>query len=169
MTHFTKMAPGGFIAMLLPEVKAANEAAGIALDMPNRVPVGFTIAQAAVESSWFGSFQSQHALNLFGIKADSSYHGATITEPTREVEDGKDVTITAAFRSYLTLQEGLEDHAKFLMENPRYAKCFETSDSKEFCRRVAAAGYATDPNYAHVICEIIDAHNLTQYDVAAAS
>lgn len=147
------MIPAQFISAMLPGAQAANASTG--------VPVGMTIAQAAVESAWGAKAPGN---NLFGIKADASWTGHVISFATHEVVHGKSEAIVAKFRAYPDFQGSLIDHAQFLKDNPRYAACFGTTDSCEFARRMAAAGYATDPNYANTICAIINAHDLTQYD-----
>lgn len=147
------MIPAQFIPAMLPGAQAANASTG--------VPVGMTIAQAAVESAWGTKAPGN---NLFGIKDDPSWNGPTVEEMTHEVINGERTELYAKFRAYPDFQGSLIDHAQFLKDNPRYAACFGTTDSCEFARRMAAAGYATDPNYANTICEIINAHDLTQYD-----
>jgi len=151
------MTPQAFIALLLPAAQAAQAATGI--------PASFTIAQAAVESAWYGSAQAAQDYNLFGIKADASWHGETQTWPTREVVDGKSETWHCAFRKYPSLAAGLQDHAAFLAGNPRYAPAFaHKDDGCAFAREVAKAGYATDPHYAEAIVALIEFHQLKQYD-----
>ena len=151
------MTPQAFITLLLPAAQAAQRDTGI--------PASFTIAQAAVESSWGKSGQCLQDYNYFGIKADSSWHGETQMWPTREVLHDISVMEDCPFRKYPNLITGLEDHAKFLTGNPRYAPAFEhKNDSCVFAQEVARAGYATDPHYAEIICSIINGHNLKQYD-----
>jgi len=155
------MTPQAFIALLLVPAQATQAATGI--------PASFTLAQAALESSWNGSLQAQEDFNLFGIKADPSWHGATSMWPTREVVNGKSVMQDCAFRKYPNLTAGLEDHAAFLTGNPRYQSAFEhVGDSHAFTRAVATAGYASDPHYAETIIAIIDEHQLQQYDRVGA-
>lgn len=151
------MTPTEFIALMAPPAQATQAASGI--------PASFTIAQAAVESAWYGSAQAKQDYNLFGIKADAGWHGATQIWPTREVVGGKSVTQNCAFRKYPDLTAGLEDHAAFLTGNPRYSAAFaHKDDSCAFAREVAKAGYATDPHYAEAIVAIIEFHQLKQYD-----
>jgi flagellum-specific peptidoglycan hydrolase FlgJ len=153
------MTPQTFIALLLKPAQVAQAATGI--------PASFTIAQAAVESAWGASGQCLQDFNYFGIKAQpgDGWHGETQMWPTREVLHGVAEIETCAFRKYPDLTAGLEDHAAFLTGNPRYAAAFShKDDSCAFAAAVAAAGYATDPHYAEIICSIIDGHNLKQYD-----
>jgi flagellar protein FlgJ len=143
--------------MMTPAAEAAMRMYGI--------PASFTIAQGAVESGWYYSELAQQHYNLFGIKADAGWKGASVTMPTKEIIGGKEVIIQAAFRSYPTLEAGLEDHAAFLLQNPRYKPAFSHCDNAlAFTAAVAAAHYSTNPNYAAEIIKTIQAHNLTQLD-----
>jgi len=147
------MTPTDFIAAMLPGAQACQQATG--------VPVGVTIAQAACESAWGSKAPGN---NLFGIKADSSWAGPTVSFLTHEDLNGRWVEITAAFRAYPDFAASLVDHGEFLKNNPRYADCFAHTDSLSFAHAVAMAGYATAPNYADTLCAIISAHDLEQYD-----
>jgi flagellar protein FlgJ len=154
-----KMAPEAFIAFVLSSALATQAA--------SRVPAGFTVAQAAVESDWDGSALSQEDFNFFGVKAIGGWAGPSQMWPTQEFLQGHYVTIQAPFRKYASMTEGFEDHAAFLTGNERYAGAFAHADgSIAFARAVAAAGYATDPHYADTIVAIIVAHDLTRYDAA---
>lgn len=126
------------------------------------IPASFTVAEAALESGW-GSASPGN--NLFGIKADPSWTGPTVSVPTHEFVNGQMVTITAVFRAYPDWLASIEDHATFLTANPRYAPAFAYTCGINFAQAVAAAGYATDPNYAAKIIAIIKAHNLSALDI----
>jgi len=150
------MTPTDFIAAMLPGARQCQQATG--------VPVGVTLAQAACESAWGAKAPGN---NLFGIKADASWTGPTVSFLTHEELNGRWVEITAAFRAYPDFAGSLVDHGRFLRNNPRYAACFATGDSILFAHGVATAGYATADNYAQTLCAIINGHNLTQYDAPA--
>lgn len=126
------------------------------------VPYEFTLAQAIVESGYGGSQLSSQYNNFFGIKADSSWHGATATFPTQEYVNGSYITINAAFRAYPTAAAGFADHDAFLRNNSRYAPAFQFSnDPIKFLDAVAAAGYATSPTYAQTVGAVI--HEVQSY------
>lgn len=112
-----------------------------------QVPTLFTLAQAGLESAWGNSPLAVNANNYFGIKADSSWHGPTYTTY------GSDA---ATYRKYASAQESFNDHAKFLTGNSRYASAFSTTDALAFAKAVAAAGYATAPNYASALTAVIN-------------
>jgi flagellum-specific peptidoglycan hydrolase FlgJ len=125
------------------------------------VPSSFTIAQAALESSWMQSMLAVKANNLFGVKADASWTGDTLDMPTREYLKGQWVVVTAHWRKYSSIEECLKDHVRFFKQNPRYAKALQyPHDGIAFAREVANAGYATDPQYADKLIAVIRSHLL---------
>jgi flagellum-specific peptidoglycan hydrolase FlgJ len=83
------------------------------------------------------------------------------------VFEGKEVTITANFKSYEDMTESFLDYARFLTMNPRYVKAFAYAkdidprptyypktligrpqyNPEQFLSEVISAGYATDPTY----------------------
>lgn len=148
------MTPEEFISAIAPSARMSATT--------TKIPASFVIADAALESGW-----GSHApgLNFFGVKADPSWTGPVTVQNTREFWNNKWVMIQTKFRAYSSWLGSLNDHASFLLENPRYQPAFAfTDDSEVFAREIADAGYATDPTYAQKIIEIIRAHNLQQYD-----
>jgi flagellum-specific peptidoglycan hydrolase FlgJ len=75
------------------------------------------------------------------------------------------IEITANFRAYPDWLGSINDHAQFLLTNPRYKPAFAYTTGALFAQAVAAAGYATDPQYAAKITSIIRAHGLASLDV----
>lgn len=156
------MTPAEFIAAIGPAARASMAVTG--------VPASFVIAQAALESSWGRSELATKGCNLFGVKADKAWKGDVLLMPTREFIKGQWVTVEARWRRYAGWRECLDDHALFLLNNQRYRGAFaHAHDGREFARAVAAAGYATDPQYAAKIISVIDARKLTTYDMEASS
>jgi flagellum-specific peptidoglycan hydrolase FlgJ len=126
-----------------------------------KVPTSVLLAQAAHESGW-GKHIKGNA--YFGIKGQS-IHGSSVDFATTEVIDGKTISIKDTFRAYQDFAESADDYGRFLSENPRYKKCFEhQKDPYQFVKALAAAGYATDPNYSTKISNIIRGYELTKYD-----
>jgi flagellum-specific peptidoglycan hydrolase FlgJ len=150
------MTPNDFITALAPAAQASQAT--------TNVPASFVIAEAALESGWGVSQLFLKANNIFGVKADSSWHGDTLSLPTHEYENGDLVLVDAEWRKYPDELACINDHAQFLLTNPRYAPAFQTNNVSDFVTAVARAGYATDPQYASKIIQIIRFHNLTQYD-----
>lgn len=147
------MAPAEFLDQLMLGARTCQRTSGI--------PISFTLAQAALESSWGNRAPGN---NLFGVKADKSWHGLTVDVPTHEVVNGKSIAITAKFRAYGSWPECLVDHARFYLDNPRYRKCFLERTGEGWARAVAAAGYATDPGYADKLIAIMRGRNLARFD-----
>lgn len=150
------MTPDDFLSQLLPAAQACQRAHGI--------PASFTLAQAALESSWGNSALAQKAHNLFGVKADRSWRGLVLDMMTGEVYGGQRVTEPARWRSYPDWQACIDDRVKFFTENPRYAPCFAKTTGEDWARAVLACGYATDPAYADKLIAVIHGRNLTRFD-----
>lgn len=128
-----------------------------------KIPASFTTAQAALESAWGAHCPG---FNLFGIKATPDWKGPVTSQITHEVVDGKTITITANFRAYPDWLASINDHAQFLLTNPRYRPAFAYTTGALFAQAVQAAGYATDPLYAAKIASIIKTHGLGSLDIA---
>lgn len=127
------------------------------------VPASFIVAQAALESGWGRSRLAQEANNLFGIKAHG-WSGPVIELPTREFLDGEWQTVTAAWRRYDSYSDSIMDHGRFLRGHLRYSRAFTVSDPRMFAVKIHEAGYATDPDYAGKIINIMQGHNLAALD-----
>ena len=126
-----------------------------------------TFAQAAQESGWgLTSGLATKGNAAFGIKADKSWTGKVYTAKTKEVYNGKSVTITDGFRAYDNLEESIIDRANFLKANSRYTKAgvFSASSPEEQARAFQKAGYATDPGYASSLISLMNGSNLQRFD-----
>ena len=150
------MKPAEFIATIGP---AAQASAAV-----TKVPASFVVAQAALESAWGKSALTTEGRNLFGVKADSSWHGPVLMLPTRECIKGAWCTVPATWRKYPNWRASIDDHAQFFINNPRYKPAFETTDGEAFAHAVAAAGYATDPQYADKVIAVMRQHKLGDLD-----
>ena len=155
------MAPQDFIA--------AISAAAVASMAKTKIPASFTVAEGALESGWGTSLLAIQGRNLFGVKADSSWHGPTVSMQTREFVRGQWVMVPAVWRAYPDWGGCMDDHALFLTQNARYRGCFAHVDGAGFAAAVAAAGYATDPNYAALITRLINQHGLAALDTQGVS
>jgi flagellar protein FlgJ len=83
---------------------------------------------------------------------------------TTEVVRGKAIKVVAKWRVYPTWSACILDRAKFFRDNPRYSKCWAEKTGEGWARAVAAAGYATDPEYAQKLIATIRARNLARFD-----
>ncbi|MCR8746422.1 glycoside hydrolase family 73 protein [Romboutsia lituseburensis] len=128
-----------------------------------------TIAQAILESGWGQSKLATESNNIFGIKADISWNGDYVEVITSENYDD---TITAKFRKYEDINKSIEDHAKFLVENPRYEEygVFKAKNYKDQAQALEDAGYSTKQNksgefiYADMLIDIIKRYGLHKID-----
>lgn len=149
-----------FIFKVVPGAQQSQRATG--------VPTSVTIAQAILESEWGRSYLAREANNLFGVKAITKPGPAgVVTIDAWEVENGVNVTRQGEpFRKYNSVAESIADHGRFFIENRRYGEALLTKDDpREFARRIAAAGYATDPEYAPKLIGLMDRYNLYRWDV----
>ncbi|WP_295728870.1 LysM peptidoglycan-binding domain-containing protein [uncultured Limosilactobacillus sp.] len=126
-----------------------------------------TVAQAVIESGWGRSGLSTQAHNLFGIKG--SYNGQSIVMQTREVYGGRSVYVNANFRAYPNNSASVEDHGNFLYSNSRYRNLLGDRDYASVARKLKADGYATDPNYAYAIINMVQTYGLNRLDTIAFS
>lgn len=134
------------------------------------VLASLTIAQAILESGWGKSGLTVKANALFGIKAGSSWKGRVYSTKTQECYDGVNfTTVTALFRAYGSWAESVADHSALLTGAARYKAIIGEQDYKTACRAIKAAGYATDPQYADKLIQIIESYNLTAYDGAGSA
>ena len=139
----------------------------------------FTLAQAALESAWG---ERGVGNNFFGIKVPKKFVSSTpnqkkqlllttevLSSPTPNPQqfpkiisiskrtDGKWLyRVQDWFRKYDTPEECFTDHSQFFFINKRYAKALEVkADPYKFAEEVAKAGYATAPNYATILKDVI--------------
>lgn len=166
------------IVFILKYWKLAQESQAV-----TGVPWIVTLAQAGLESAWG---KSAYGNNFFGIKAGSKWTGATQELKTWECGNtGNPATdgirdrviqifapgeaggnkncnkysyrVYGKFRAYGSPKDGFIDHGRFLQSNPRYAKAMQhTNDFRLFINEMAAAGYATAPNYAATLNKVCD-------------
>lgn len=140
----------GFVDAIRPHAEKAAAELG--------VPARALIAQAALETGW-----GQHVghnkdgstgLNLFGVKAQSGWNGASQTQQTSEFQNGQWTSQQANFRSYDSIGAAFDDYVKFLKDNPRYADALRSGDVHGFAHGLQKAGYATDPHYAQKLLRV---------------
>ncbi len=123
----------------------------------HNIPASITLAQGILESANGNSELAKYANNHFGIKC----HNWT-GEKMYKDDDHKD----DCFRKYQTAHESFNDHSAFLSGRDRYAFLFdyEITDYKAWAKGLKKAGYATNPKYPTLLIDLIEKHNLAQYD-----
>lgn len=144
--------PEQFVDALMPLAKSVAEEIG--------VDPKVLLAQAALETGWGkhliqrGEGGSSH--NLFNIKADSRWDGDSVVTSTLEFRDGVAQRERAAFRAYDGYEQSFRDYISFLKDSPRYQIALQsTADPSAYLNQLQQAGYATDPNYAQKISNIL--------------
>ncbi|WP_415652149.1 glycoside hydrolase family 73 protein [Schleiferilactobacillus perolens] len=126
-----------------------------------------TIAQAILESNWGESSLSADYNNLFGVKGSDPNNTKEMT--TQEYVNGEWQTIKARFRVYASYAQSITDHAALFTRGTTWnAKQYEhvlaAKDYKTQAQALQSDGYATDPDYASKIIQIIEKYGLTKYD-----
>ena len=124
-----------------------------------RIPASITLAQGLFESAAGRSDLVRQGNNHFGIKCHD-WIG-----PTQYHDDD---ARGECFRVYRDARDSYEDHSKFLARQPRYSRLFQLSqtDYKGWARGLKACGYATNPQYANKLIQIIELYKLFDYDKA---
>lgn len=125
------------------------------------IPAKFMLGQAALESGWgkrvIRTADGGTSHNLFGIKASGGWKGKTVDAVTTEYVNGVPEKRVEKFRAYDSYADSFRDYAKLLRSNPRYEKVLaNASDVQGFAQGLQRAGYATDPNYAAKLTNIIN-------------
>ncbi len=112
------------------------------------------LAHAALETGWGRHLPSVAGNNLFGVKAGSSWQGASAQAATTEFAAGAPGQVQAKFRSYSTVSAGLDDYASLVGNSPRYAQALGRGDDvAAYGRGLQRGGYATDPAYVQKLVD----------------
>lgn len=119
------------------------------------------VAQAALETGWgkhvMPDREGATSFNLFGIKSGASWNGDQVVRKTLEFEDGVPRPQNARFRAYDDVASAFTDYTSFLADNPRYSGVRDHgSDVAGFARALQDSGYATDPDYAQKITNVLE-------------
>lgn len=124
-----------------------------------KIPASITLAQGLFESAAGRSSLVVQGNNHFGIKC----HNWTGPRQYHDDDDKGE-----CFRVYSDAKESFEDHSRFLARQPRYQRLFSLGidDYKGWANGLKACGYATNPNYASKLINIIELYKLHQYDKA---
>jgi flagellum-specific peptidoglycan hydrolase FlgJ len=145
--------PAAFIAAHLADAQAVKK--------NFRIPIAVTLAQSALETGWGRSVVGNA---YFGIKALPGQ--PYVTSATHEYDaEGACTSQSANFCSFSSYTDAAMAYGNFLTSNARYADAFNHTDNPEtFALAVAAAGYATDPNYGNSLVALMRVDNLEGYD-----
>lgn len=162
------VAAGLFVMALLPAQNAQykayiNRYKDLAIQQMERynIPASITLAQALLESNAGQSELARESNNHFGIKC----HKWT-GEKTYKDDDQRD----DCFRVYKSVSDSYEDHSLFLVSSARYSSLFrlDPTDYVGWARGLKLAGYATNPEYADRLINLIESYALDLFDSDSA-
>lgn len=126
------------------------------------IPASIILAQLILESGNKFSQLARDFKNLFGTKGEGT--AGSVYLPTTEYINGRFESKNAKFAAYESYYDNLLHHAEVL-QNPRYTKYTSTAKSiEDYARGLQLGGYATDPNYADKLINIIKSYGLHKYD-----
>lgn len=110
------------------------------------------LAMGALESGY-----NINATTLFGIKGEGNVLDTT------EYINGKYVNVKDSFKAYSSLAESVQGLYELMQWN-NYDRATSATDYEEECRMVQACGYATDPDYADKLINIVNSYQLTMFN-----
>ena len=124
------------------------------------------IAQAILESASGESSLGKQYNNFFGLKCGTLWTGKSVNLRTgEEYTPGSYTTISANFRVYDTMEEGVRGYFEFLFRNrTRYNNLIGETDPYEYLVKIKADRYATSSNYVRNVYNVIKSYNLTRFD-----
>ena len=122
------------------------------------IPASITLAQGMLESGNGNSALSVYANNHFGIKCHKEWNGETYFMDDDEKNE--------CFRKYPSVLDSYNDHSLFLTSRDRYQTLFRLprTDYKAWAKGLKDAGYATHPQYAQLLIELIEKYKLNDLD-----
>lgn len=125
------------------------------------VPASITLAQALLESDAGASKLARESNNHFGIKCRPRCLECTCRNYADD--DRYDM-----FRVFHTAWESFRAHSR-LMHDERYRHLLQYgTDYRKWAEGLEAAGYATDPQYAEKLIQIVEYFDLYLFDRRAA-
>ena len=124
------------------------------------------IAQAIHESGWGESRLAAQYHNYFGMKCGTKWTGRSVNMKTQEeYSAGSLSTISANFRAYDNMEEGVKGYFEFI-QLPRYANLKGVTNPRQYLQNIKDDGYATGSKYVDNTMNLVNLYNLTQFDVA---
>ena len=135
---------------------------GIAIEEMNRtgIPASITLSQGILESASGNSDLAVYANNHFGIKCTNDWSGDSFHKDDDRPDE--------CFRKYPHAEGSFHDHSEFL-KRPRYASLYklDPADYQGWAYGLKSAGYATHPEYATKLIDLIHRYDLTRFDKSA--
>ena len=149
-----------FISQLVPTAQKLQRQYGILASV--------SLAQASLESNYGMSQLASDYYNLYGVKTVADDE-AGIDLETQEFQDGSWLTITDRFKVYDSWEQSMTEHAHLIYYGTSWDPAFyqavlEGETYQAQAKGLQLAGYATDPDYANKLIEMIESWDLSQYD-----
>ncbi len=141
-----------FVSEIWPHAEQAAQALGLSAQV--------LVAQSALETGWGKHTMSfpngKSTYNLFGVKSGPGWSGSTMSKPTLEYRDGVMKSEHARFRAYDSTSHAMSDYVQFIQSSTRYSDALKhQGNPTHYLRGLQQAGYATDPDYADKILNIM--------------
>lgn len=119
------------------------------------------MAQSVLETGWGmhtpNKAGGENSFNLFGIKTGSNWHGEKVQHKTLEFEQGVMQQRSESFRVYNSIEQAFEDYKNLITSSSRYQDALGLGENtRAYAEQLQKAGYATDPQYADKIQNIVD-------------
>ena len=148
-----------FIQCIAPLVRKYAPQYGVKVYSP-------IIAQAILESASGESSLAKTYNNFFGLKCGTLWTGKSVNLRTgEEYTPGTYTTISANFRVYDSLEEGVKGYFEFLFTNrTRYNNLIGETDPYNYLVKIKADGYATSSKYVQNTYNVLKSYNLTRFD-----
>ncbi|MBS7577493.1 MULTISPECIES: glycoside hydrolase family 73 protein [unclassified Enterococcus] len=148
-----------FIKTIAPYAQELQESYG--------VYASIIIGQAVLESNFGQSQLASKYNNLFGVKAYGDQNKVTLD--TKEFVNEEWITIQGDFVVYDSWEASMLAHSKLFVNGVTwngalYHKVLSAKDYQEAANEIQNAGYATDPDYAKKLIQVIKEYNLQKYD-----
>ncbi len=156
---FGWQAANEFVHDLLPHAREAADVLGVSPEL--------LVAQSALETGWgqhtMKKADGSVAFSLFGIKAGPDWQGQRVAYNTLEFRAGAMQQEQAWFRAYDSVADAMTDYVDFVRSRAHYADALSHQGQDEhYIRALHAGGYATDPDYADKVINIVNGTTLQQ-------
>lgn len=149
-----------FVTEIIPTAQVLQRQYGILASI--------SMAQAMVESDFGQSQLAADYYNLYGVKTTSDDPNS-IDFSTAEYIDEEWIEIVDYFKVYPNWAASMTAHAELIYygvswDAAYYSSVIEGDNYKEQAFGLQDSGYATDPDYAQKLINMIEEWDLTQYD-----
>lgn len=113
------------------------------------------VAQAAHESNYGASKLAKTYHNYWGMKCGSSWKGKAVDMKTwEEYYPSVKTDITAKFRAYDSVEEGVKGYCDFITSKSRYKNLIGITDDETYITTIKNDGWATDSKYIDKLLQV---------------